>query len=808
MKKVSKNLKIMLALLLLGAPLIPQMTTYAEAPEIEINDEYFDDLDEEQLEIPEIEAELEEESVELEPEIENDASESEDAYEEEDFERITTTDAIPFSVQPTHRGEGITTRIVQFREGPGTEFESRRGIAQSAIITILNQEQGNWWYVEIEGETGWMYAGAIREIARLGEVSTATAEFRVGPGTVHASMRRLTRGTELEILGSSINGNWRRARIGNQVGWVYGGRVNVMSRLSEISTANAEFRVGPGTAHPSMRRLTRDTELEIIGTITNGNWRLARIGNQLGWVYGGRVRGISRSGAISTATAEFRQGPGTAHASMRRLTRGIELEIIGSSSNGNWHRVRIGNQLGWVYGGRVHRVRHLGTVSTANAEFRVGPGTAHASMRRLTRGTELEMIGATANGNWHRVRIGNEIGWVYHGRIMRGTRFGAVSTANAEFRQGPGTAHTSMRRLTRGTELEIIGTSSNGNWLRARIGNQAGWVYHGRVNYSTRSGLVSTATAEFRQGPGTAHASMRRLSRGNPVEIIGASLNGNWLRVRNGNQIGWVYGGRVERTSPMFDEIEDTLRRLVGGRSGIGISYICLNTGRQISINGNRNFFGASTIKLPTNMLVAEAVHEGRLTWDQRLTILQSDWIGGSGVLQNRARVGQQFTIYELMRLSVVYSDNIAHRMLARTVIPNFRNDSIGLDNGRMELTTAIFNRYLPHHRRPNSRMIFTPIQASEIVNILHRDQHVIEGYGIILNYMQNTSWNNRFVTNLTRNHVAHTPAWTHPFQHDSGIFFTNNPYILVVYTEGVGGIPFLSQVADEVFRIHRRFER
>jgi len=252
----------------------------------------------------------------------------------------------------------------------------------------------------------------------------------------------------------------------------------------------------------------------------------------------------------------------------------------------------------------------------------------------------------------------------------------------------------------------------------------------------------------------------------------------------------------------MHNEIEEKLLELAQGREGIGISYLCLVTGRHITVNADREFFGASIIKLPTHMLIAEAVYEGRLSWNQVLRVEPSDWLGGSGVLQDRIQIGTLMTLEDVMRYSIVYSDNIAHRMLTRTLIPGFVHERIGLDNSYMHLTTLVYERFL-RGATPSERMSLTPNQAMEFLRVLYVGRYDIEGFERIIHSMRRSSWNNRFATNLGKEYVAHTPGWTDPFEHDSGIFFTDNPFILVVMTEDTGGIPFLSEVADEILKIN-----
>ena len=257
---------------------------------------------------------------------------------------------------------------------------------------------------------------------------------------------------------------------------------------------------------------------------------------------------------------------------------------------------------------------------------------------------------------------------------------------------------------------------------------------------------------------------------------------------------------------PMLTQIEDEINRLVAGRNNIGVIYLCLETGQRIAVNGNRNFFSASIMKLPTHMSVAEAVQAGTLSWDQVLTVSQGDIAGGSGVLQNRIGVGHELTLRNSMRYSIVYSDNIGHRMVTRAILPDFTPYT------GMELTNAVFNRYLAG-QAPVGRMMMTPNQVTDIFQVLYQNRYSVDGYGIILNYMRNTSWRNRFNTNPASSYVAHTPGWQdraewlNYYSHDSGIFFTANPYVLVVMTSGVSNATnLISEISNAVFYINRHF--
>ena len=527
---------------------------------------------------------------------------------------------------------------------------------------------------------------------------------------------------------------------------------------------------------------------------------------------------LRHTGVTVIDNVAFRSGPGSNYAILGRIPANTSVRITGRL--GSWNRIVHSGETVWVRRSNLRRTVQRAVFRGDRVPVHSSPNSTSGVLTHATRGTRVTISQRTRL--WARVSINGHSGWVRTNqlRIANGRAPGRITgSGTVNLHQRPNANSPINRRVSAGKEVMMIQRTTNGNaatagWTQVVVIDAAdrshiGWVRTDRVQLSNHQRVFGgTSQAPVRQGPGASFAQNGNITRNTPVTVL-AEI-GTWSRIRftrNGNrQYGWVRSNRVRPIYTMHSEIETAIRNLQGGRSGIGISYFCLVTERRISVNGNRSFFGASTIKLPTNMLVAEAVRDGRLSWNQRLTIQQSDWLGGSGVLQHRARVGQQLTISELMRHSIVYSDNIAHRMLARAVIPGFQNESVGLDNSRMQLTNAVFDRYLRNHQRPSSRMIFTPNQAVDIFRTLYNDRNRVAGYDTIIRHMRNTSWNDRFKTNQTRNHVAHTPAWTHPFQHDSGIFFTDNPYILVVYTEGVGGVPFLSRAADDIFSINRRF--
>jgi beta-lactamase class A len=99
----------------------------------------------------------------------------------------------------------------------------------------------------------------------------------------------------------------------------------------------------------------------------------------------------------------------------------------------------------------------------------------------------------------------------------------------------------------------------------------------------------------------------------------------------------------------------------------IGIYFKNLDTGFVYTFNPERIFFGASLSKANQALYVYMAAERGYIDMYAVHTFQQSDFWGGTGVIRFMP-AGTQFTTRELLYYSVVHSDNVAFRMLARAM--------------------------------------------------------------------------------------------------------------------------------------------
>lgn len=103
-------------------------------------------------------------------------------------------------------------------------------------------------------------------------------------------------------------------------------------------------------------------------------------------------------------------------------------------------------------------------------------------------------------------------------------------------------------------------------------------------------------------------------------------------------------------------------RAALNNLPGNNASFIILPDGRTTDNNGNRQLPAASTIKLWIAATVLEEAKAGRLNLADSITINRAQVAGGTGVLQNR--LGQAFTIEQILNITLVSSDNTGANIL------------------------------------------------------------------------------------------------------------------------------------------------
>lgn len=116
-----------------------------------------------------------------------------------------------------------------------------------------------------------------------------------------------------------------------------------------------------------------------------------------------------------------------------------------------------------------------------------------------------------------------------------------------------------------------------------------------------------------------------------------------------------------------FQPIRDYLNDKYEADPSVSVYFEYLPTGANIAISKDAEFYPASLLKTPVAMAAAKKIDKGEWEWNNKLVLMSGDKDDKFGTLYKEP-TGSIFTIEELVRRSLVDSDNTAHFMLLRNL--------------------------------------------------------------------------------------------------------------------------------------------
>lgn len=174
-----------------------------------------------------------------------------------------------------------------------------------------------------------------------------------------------------------------------------------------------------------------------------------------------------------------------------------------------------------------------------------------------------------------------------------------------------------------------------------------------------------------------------------------------------------------------FQPLRDYLNDKYEADSSVSIYFEYLSTGANIAISKDARFYPASLLKIPTAMAVAKKIDKGEWRWDNKLVLMPTDRNDKFGTLYKEP-TGSIFTIEELIRRSLIDSDNTAHSILLRNLETPEINDvnaHMGL-GGFLEADGSISaKRYSVILRSLYTSSYLTDKNSEKIISILSEGQ-------------------------------------------------------------------------------------
>jgi len=223
----------------------------------------------------------------------------------------------------------------------------------------------------------------------------------------------------------------------------------------------------------------------------------------------------------------------------------------------------------------------------------------------------------------------------------------------------------------------------------------------------------------------------------------------------------------------------------------VSVYYQNLDTGFSFGHRDGINYFSASLNKASFALYVYHLAEQGLADLNRIHTYRQGERREGTGQIWRRYGFGRQFTHLELLRYSVMYSDNTAHQILERIYgnhTPSYWDfyRSIG---GNVSLVPSISG-----HR----------MTASEAALIMRNINDYFETETEYAVHFQYSMLNSDVPKITARYPIAQKyGGWDDVF-HDMGIIYAPSPYILTILTSLFDMQPF--GIFDEISQFIQDF--
>lgn len=223
-----------------------------------------------------------------------------------------------------------------------------------------------------------------------------------------------------------------------------------------------------------------------------------------------------------------------------------------------------------------------------------------------------------------------------------------------------------------------------------------------------------------------------------------------------------------------YEALKSELENYISQLAGMyGIYFMDLKTGEQFGINAREKFLAASTFKIPLNMYIYKKIRDGEIDPADTIEYTEDDYEEGAGIIRYNETFGKNYTVKELQRLSIVYSDNVAVNMLLRLV---------GRENVKNYMR-QLGGRIVDDNNNTSCPEDMALYLKKAYGLYKNKDRYAKE----LIENMIETNFCDRLPVLLPKGvKVAHKTGNLIGVVHDAGIVFAKRPYIIVVMSKGV----------------------
>ena len=217
--------------------------------------------------------------------------------------------------------------------------------------------------------------------------------------------------------------------------------------------------------------------------------------------------------------------------------------------------------------------------------------------------------------------------------------------------------------------------------------------------------------------------------------------------------------------------------------------YYNTNTKEYYFYNEDQYMTGGSVVKMPIGMLYYDMLNAGEISLDDKIEYKQDAYEAGAGATASMYKVGESVPIKYLIEQSIINSDNTATNILI---------SKMGHDEYRKAITQYTTIKDLPEEFYENN--IISARYGYDVCKYLYDNKIDYEGLIEILKKSSNGSYLKKYLKNTD---VAHKYGSYEGYEHDYGIVFGKNTYLVGIFTNGVkDSEEFISKLSLNIFNI------
>ena len=404
-------------------------------------------------------------------------------------------------------GVVVDTNGLNFRKGPGTNYESTKQLPAGTKLGILEVptafDKNHWFKVLYNGEVGYVQAPYVKVEGLTDKPTTAPStkpedETTIGIGLIYntngvnfrekadassTSMGLLKSGTLVDVISApSINDakHWFKVRYDGKVGYI---------QAPYVYLPGWEFS-GKEEATPT----TAPTDAPAADVVAKGVIQ-------------------------NTNGVNFRKQASTTSESMGLLKAGVKvdiLEIPEKIDSTHWFKVRYNNKVGYIQAPYVRELAEgedpdkptatpdwaddvvgIGMITSTNGvNLREGPSVHYDSLAKLTTGMTVQLLKiptGTDSNSWFKIRVNGKDGYVQapyvvvlEGEIPKNEGIngsigiGVVTSSNGvNFRTGPSKEYGTMGKIPMDTAVDLLSIPSavgEDHWYKVAYNGKTGYV--------------------------------------------------------------------------------------------------------------------------------------------------------------------------------------------------------------------------------------------------------------------------------------------------------------------------------------------